>query len=267
MSKSYGINNRVHIETEMEHHVENVALRGYSIMRNVVSLDKAERLKEKLNNIYTVQINEVGKENLDKINEKNIVRTPLAYDPDFLDLITHPKVKEFTRKMLGDNYILNLQNAVINLPNFEHHQSSWHRDLPYQNFVISSPLAVNAFYCLSPFNESTGGTVLLPFSHQMEYMPSKRFVEENLYHVQADTGDVILFDSMVFHRAGKNVSNISRVGVNNMFTKPLISQQINLPQFLDGAYSDDEDLNLLLGYKFEAPNSVLEYRKNRIIKS
>jgi hypothetical protein len=48
--------------------------------------------------------------------------------------------------------VLHLQNGIINMPNEEHHQSSWHRDLPYQNWTSSEPLACNVFYCLDNFN-------------------------------------------------------------------------------------------------------------------
>lgn len=264
MEKSYGITQRSEAATDLDFHLECVRNKGFSLMKNVLSEEEVALFVQKVEDIYAQQQEDFGSEKLGLINELNIVRAPLAYDPKFLELITKPRIKEYVKGMLGDYYSLHLQNAVINRPNIVHHQTSWHRDLPYQNFVISTPLAVNAFYCLAPFNAHTGGTLLLPFSHRIEYMPSQRYVEENIHQVEAEAGDVILFDSMVFHKAGKNNSDSVRIGINNVFVKPILSQQIDLPKLLDGKYSDDPELSVLLGYRFEAPDSVDNYRAKRL---
>ena len=127
--------------------------------------------------------------------------------------------------------IINLQNAIINKPNEEHHQSSWHRDLPYQDWIISKPLAVNAFYCMSDFTSQNGATFLLPFSQKIEKFPSKRYVEENQIQMIAPKGSVVLFDSMVFHRASFNSTSNVRYGINNMFVVPILKQQISKKQY------------------------------------
>jgi ectoine hydroxylase-related dioxygenase (phytanoyl-CoA dioxygenase family) len=69
---------------------------------------------------------------------------------------------------------------------------------------------------------------------------------------------------MVFHRAGRNTSDLVRIGINNVFVKPILAQQIDLPKFLNGRYADDPELSLLLGYRFEAPTSVDNYRAKRL---
>ena len=78
---------------------------------------------------------------------------------------------------------------------------------------------------------------------------------------------MLLFDSMVYHKAGYNSSSIIRRGINNVFVAPLLKQQINLPKILNGKYSDDELLNSLLGYKYDVPESVLDHRNKRKSKN
>jgi ectoine hydroxylase-related dioxygenase (phytanoyl-CoA dioxygenase family) len=171
----------------------------------------------------------------------------------------------YVEKILVSYFILHLQNGIINMPNEEHHQSSWHRDLPYQNWTSSEPLACNVYCCIDDFNSETGGTYMLPFSQQFNSAPSIQYMEKYAAQVNAPAGSVILFNSMMFHKAGYNKSkDKTRRGINQMYVKPIISQQIDLPRFLNGKYADDEFLSMLFGYKTQLAKSVSEYRSQRI---
>jgi ectoine hydroxylase-related dioxygenase (phytanoyl-CoA dioxygenase family) len=78
-------------------------------------------------------------------------------------------------------------------------------------------------------------------------------------------GSIILYNRPTFHKAGDNKSeNKIRRGVNQMYVKPIISQQIDLPEFLNGKYADDEFLSMLFGYKTQLAKSVSEFRSLRI---
>jgi len=264
MVNYYGISNVHSISNETEKHIESVKLKGFTILKNVLSLDKIEQFKGKIENIYKQQVNEFGENNLKKINEIDLARALLAYDSDFLELIEEPKSTQVVKSILGTNYTLQLQNSIINRPNKEHHQSSWHRDIPYQEYTVSQPICINVFYCLTPFNNLTGGTILLPYSQKSEKFPSLNFVEENSIQPSLNAGDIIIFDSWLFHKAGYNSSNQVRYGVNQLFTSPIIKQQINLPELLGGKYSDIKGLNSILGYKYDVPKSVNEFRQNRL---
>lgn len=156
---------------------------------------------------------------------------------------------------------MHLQNAIINRFDENHHQRSWHRDLPYQNYVISKPISLNAMFCIHDFNTTTGGTEIIPYSHNLETMPSPDYCAKHTIIVEAPAGSVALFNSMLIHRAGVNNSGKIRVGVNHVFTVPIIKQQIDLPSALNGKYSDDPFLNTLLGYKFRVPESDKAFKE------
>jgi hypothetical protein len=79
-------------------------------------------------------------------------------------------------------------------------------------------------------------------------------------------GSVILYNRMTFHKAGYNKSEDKiRRGVNQMYVKPIILQQIDLPEFLNEKYADDEFLSMLFGYKTKLSKSILEYRNLRLL--
>lgn len=261
--KSYGANRRSGAQSTLERHLEALSVKGFTLVRQALDATATNDLRQALDEVYAVQEKEFGQANLVAINELDLARAPLCYSERFLDLITLPALREIVTALLGDYFCLHLQNGVINRPKTEHHQSSWHRDLPYQNFVISTPLAISAFYCLDPFNAETGATWLLPHSHRVEYLPSEDYLAQNAVQIEAEPGDLLLFDSMVYHRAGTNVSNLIRRGVNNVFTIPLMRQQVSLPDQLQGKHSDDPYLAMVLGYTYRTPTSVSDFRQKR----
>lgn len=263
MIKQYGISSIKDKLSDLDKHIENVKRKGFTILNKVLDETTLNNIRHSLDENYRSQEDEFGLENMIAINEKDLLRCPLLYDDLFLKLITNKLVLDIVKSLLGNEVLLHLQNGVINRPDKVHHQSSWHRDLPYQEFVISKPLAVSVFYCIDEFNSETGSTILLPYSHKYEKIPSFDFISENEYQIAAKPGDVLLFDSMIYHRAGYNSSSIIRRGINNVFVAPLLKQQINLPKILNGKHSNDELLNSLLGYKYDVAESITDYRNKR----
>ncbi len=266
MIEHYGISSVKEKLSDLEKHIENVKRKGFTVLDKVLDEPTLNNIRHSLDENYKLQEDEFGLENIIAINELDMLRCPLLYDDLFLKLITNKDVLKIVTGVLGKEVLLHLQNGIINRPNRDHHQSSWHRDLPYQEYVISKPLGISVFYCIDEFNSQTGSTIVLPYSHKEEKIPSLDFVSENEYQIIAKPGDVLLFDSMVYHKAGYNSSSIIRRGINNVFVAPLLKQQINLPKLLNGKFSNDELLNSLLGYKYDVAESVIDYRNKRKYK-
>ena len=85
-----------------------------------------------------------------------MARCLIGYDDSFAALAAHPAIVAVLTRLLGDYFVLMSQNGVINDPADDHYQVTWHRDLNYQHFVSSRPLAVSALYCIDEFSEETG---------------------------------------------------------------------------------------------------------------
>ncbi len=264
--KSYGVTSQSELNNRADYHIENLRIKGFSIEKNFIDKELCSSLSDKLEAVYSRQETEFGKDNLAKINEADLARMPFVYDKSFIQLFTHPFVLELCKKIIGNHFHLHLQNGIINKPQTEHHQSSWHRDLPYQDWVISKPLGINAFYCLSDFNAENGATFVLPYSHRLEYFPSKEFVEENKVQLIAPKGSVIFFDSMLYHCAGNNVSTAIRYGINNMFVVPVLKQQIDVASVAD-KISDEKEVQNILGFDFRLENNVNDYRQRKLKKN
>jgi len=266
--RTHGITQFNTVLDEIDAIVEEIEVNGYAVIDSGMSETELQELRDSIDRIYAKQIEEIGgEENLLKINDGNVARHLLAYDDLFIRLATHPVVDKVTSKLLGDFYVLMSQNALINKPSNTHYQTTWHRDLNYQHFVASKVLALSVLYCIDPFSKQTGGTYLLPSTHKIEKFPSDGYVKKFEQVVEAPAGSIILFDAMVFHRAGTNSSPNTRRAVNHIFTAPFILQQISFPKMLGDRFGDNPRLRKMLGYESQIPDDVTAWRSEKLKKA
>lgn len=267
VNQAYGQFEQSEVYTDLEFHVECIRNRGFTIVDNVLNDEEIALSREKMDHICLIQEAKFEREQLLKMKELDVARMLFAYDEFFLSLAVKSRIIEIVGSLLKQKFILNLQNGIIIKSDVQHHQTSWHRDLPYQNYVSSRPLAVNALFCIDRFSNETGGTVVVPFSHRMEAIPSQRYIEANMVCAEAEPGSAIVFDSMLFHRGGYNRSGQTRRAINHLYTVPIIKQQVDIPRMLNGRFADDPNYSELLGYSMQTPISVEEWRTHRLQRS
>lgn len=264
----YGVREAANAVSEIDRSVEEIRVSGYTVVPDVLSQSELAIVGAKLDEIYQAQVKEIGGEQrLAEINDVNIVRLLLAYDDYFLKVATTPKILEVVERLLSDYFILMQQNAIINPPGLENYQTSWHRDLAYQHFISTRPLAISALFCIDNFSEESGGTWVLPGSHKVEIFPSQPYVEKNERAIVATAGSVVVFDSMLYHRAGHNRSTFTRRALNHVYTLPFLKQQISLPDALQGKFRDGGFLSRFLGYESEPGRNVVQWRAEKIERS
>src|SRR5262249_34740562 len=263
--KSYGVRESTLVSCGSELAAEEIRICGYTVVPGVLSEPELEAVRRKLDDLYKIQIKEIGGEQrLSEINDLNIVRLPLTYDDIFLHVATNRIALAIIVDLLGDYFILMQQNGIITLPERPNYQASWHRDLSYQHFVSTRPLAVSALFCIDDFSPETGGTHVLPGSHKVEPFPSEEFVKKHERCMSAKAGSALLFDSMLYHRAGANASKFKRRALNHVYTLPFIKQQISIPEALQGRFSEDPFLRKFLGYESEPGKNVTQWRTAKI---
>lgn len=263
--QSYGVRETTDLVEAADSIVEEIRIMGYSVVSGVLGDSDLDLIREKIDQIYERQVSEIGGlSELAQINDVNIVRLLLAYDDLFLTLASNALVMQLVEKLLGEYFILGQQNAIINPPVVGNYQSSWHRDLSYQHFVSTRPLAVSALFCIDDFSQESGGTHVLSCSHKFEPFPSEQFVKKYEHCVSAKAGSVLVFDAMLYHRAGANTSKVNRRALNHVYTLPFLKQQISIPQALNGRFSGDPFLRRFLGYDSEPGKNVTDWRMAKI---
>lgn len=260
-----GITEVFSAKNKIENHLEEIERNGYTVIKNVFSKNECNLAKKKIDVIYKNQIKEFSSEKkLELINEKNIVRSLFAYDNFFLKFLDKKIQSEILKKIFGKKFILNLQNSPIMQPKSKQYSAAWHRDLSYQHFVSSRPLAISMVISLDKSTKENGATFVLPHSHKFELFPSKEYIKKYEKQITINAGDILIFDSLLYHRSGANFSSKKRKIIVNMFTLPFIKQQINFVKFLNGKFSNLKRYSYLLGYDSEVQDSVLQWRKRRL---
>ena len=263
---SYGILQQNLSDSAIDEALEQVRNLGYAIADSGYSTTELKSISEEFNRTREYYVKTYGDAKLRSLNEFHTIRSPLTHGGDvFLRLAINKTLLSILKKLIPGKFILNQQNGVINPPQETYNQGAWHRDLPYQHFVSSTPLAINALFCVDDFTLENGATFVLPASHKSEAFPSSSYVRKNAIQVEAKAGSFILLDCMVYHSGGFNKTQSMRRAVNHVFNIPYFKQQINIPMNMkdDNLSSEVRDI---LGFAYAEPISISDYLSTRTSK-
>jgi ectoine hydroxylase-related dioxygenase (phytanoyl-CoA dioxygenase family) len=262
---THGVLSRTAMEGGAARHIEELRQAGYTLIDSGYSQAQLDDLRERLEAVYLTQAEEIGGEEvLKRCNDVNVARCPLAYDDSFLNVAANETLMSVARGILGANFVLMQQNGLLNRPHQRHYQTSWHRDLSYQHWTSSEPLAINALLALDDFTVETGATHVLAASHLWSSFPSDDYVRRFEVPLEARAGTFLVMDAMAFHRAGQNRSNRQRRAVNHLIGRPFMGQQFDLPSMLGDRYSPGDFLYTYLGYHWVPQKDVVSWRRKRM---
>ena len=264
---SYGILTRDESTSNEEIAIEQVRRLGYAILDSDFSAADLERFSAVFDQTRTQYVKSHGEARLRAADELHTIRAPLtAGSSVFIQLATHPKLLAVLEKLIAGKFILNQQNGIINPPGQTYNQGAWHRDLPYQHYVSSTPLAVNALFCVDDFTFENGSTFVLPATHKVPNYPSQEYIQRNALQVEAKAGQYILLDCMLFHSGGFNQTRKDRRAVNHVYTIPYFKQQIRLPDLMSHLDLSDSQKEIF-GFRFTEPLSIERYITNKLDQS
>ncbi len=263
----YGVHSQAAAAGAPEEAAESLRLVGYAVLDSGVRGRALDMLRSRFDQVRERVAREFGLERLREIDEQHTLRCLLSYDPAFLELACNPPVLAVCRNLIGPGFVLNQQNGVVNPGQGEKYsQGAYHRDLPYQHFVSSRPLGINALFCLDDFTEENGATLVIPASHKLENLPPDAVIRATEQRIVAPAGSFLLLDAMTYHRGSANLTALARRAVNHVYSIGLVRQQIDLPACLGEDFSADPEVRRLLGYDYPSSGSVAEYYAARRAK-
>ena len=145
--------------------------------------------------------------------------------PRFGQFLADRSIVDPCESVFGPYVRVSSVGAVMNHPG--NARGYWHSDWPFNQTVAShipAPYAdavmhVTAIFMLSPFNEETGGTLVVPGSHRSPANPSgENGVDRDSpypseINAKGEPGDVLLFDSRLWHSVAPNHSDRPRTAV------------------------------------------------------
>ena len=265
--EKYGVTQANKLSELNDIHLENLNRNGYKVLDSGLTGRDVDHLHENILNLkrnYAEKFESIVA--LNEIDEHNTIRAPFLFDQSYLEICFNKSLINIVGQILQNNFILNQQNVIINPGQKSYNQALWHRDLPYQHFTSSAPLAVNALFCISDFTLENGSTYVLPGSHKVSEFPSDPFVKRNALQITAKKGQYIVIDSMIYHKGGYNSTLTDRLAINNVFSTPIIRRQIEINEdsFFYSLDSVPDEYIYLLGLNYKTVSSVDAYLKSRM---
>ena len=248
-------------EKLFQNHIQNIEIRGYTIVENMLSKSECAIISSKLDKLNQEQINEFGKERLIELKEWGTIRALIEKDDYFKDIILHKTIFQMISKFIGDTAILHVHNGIITNSTAKHSGINFHRDFE-KSFYSDEPLSTNAYWLIDDFTEENGGNWVVPFSHKLKNWPSDEYLNKNAVQNLAKAGSVLVFDSRLIHRGGENKSGKPRRAINHQYTRPFIKQQIDFPSIMQNRFDLESKISQVLGFWSISPKSVKQFRSD-----
>lgn len=255
---------------------EALSVEGYFVIEGVIDPALCRRLESAISTGLLGVRAAVGVDRLENARELGVVRIPMLFDDAFLEVLEHPVMLDVVDRTVGPTATLHLQNG-FSLPPIadsgdtsDVFQLAFHPDFPrYLNGYLAS---VNVMLAVDAFTANNGGTLVVPGTHQRAERPSTEYLEARAVPVECPAGSLVVFDSTLWHAAGRNHSDRDRKAINHQFTRSWLKPQIDYVRALPAELSErlSERTRKLLGWDTRVVTALDEYyqpAERRLYKS
>jgi ectoine hydroxylase-related dioxygenase (phytanoyl-CoA dioxygenase family) len=233
---------------------------GYCLFENVIDAARLERLRTAIDDAFENDKRdlEAGRFKCDAYTA-DVSRLLIGRDAIFADLIDESRLQDKIDEMLGDTCIINNYSGVRLLPGTENVVTNIHRDSP--RFSPQFKLAIQILYFVDDFTHETGGTWVLPGSHRSNEKPPASVFFEQGRQITGTAGTAMVFDSMLWHAGGRNVSQNPRRGIAIVYTRSFIKQQIDIVRAIpsDTFAEFSDKVKRLSGFNVRVPASLSDF--------
>ncbi len=236
--------------------------KGYTIIRNVVSEEWLNVLKNAVDKAFIEHRNTQIKNNND-IHTDGVALHVLLSNPIFIQFLEYLQKLGFFES-LQQNYfnskcIINSFSALNNLPNQPNFSAVVHRDLRFYSGDFN--VMINCLLMVDDFSIDNGGTYLLPYSHLEERKPTDKEFFDNAVQAVGNKGDILLFNANVWHSSAPNKTQDDRRAIPITVSKSFMKQLLDYPRAIgyDKIDSFTYEMQQLLGYHSRVPASLDEW--------
>lgn len=239
---------------------KNMDEKGWHIFHEIIPQDLIQRMLADMEKAYFT-CREIQIKNEIPENNEGTVHHLVELGQSYLDYLAlseqfNPCFEYYFR----GKYILNSFGGNINKKGIFSYASNIHRDI--RSYSGDLPLLLNTLVMFDDFTAENGATWLMTGSHKTH----PELPDEQAFHAVAEqaiakAGSVLVFNSNLWHRAGKNITDHPRRSVTPMYCKPFIKQQYDYSRAL--GYENVKDysswLKQILGFNARIPATLSEW--------
>lgn len=252
-------------QNEIADAVNEIETNGYAIVRNYLQPETLESLKALVEKSYHDQSGKTLVGVPDRDGSDKIVYNLQSIDKLFSDILTTQPVEMIAKNFLNDqfyrfldqdkpNYVLTYYNARSSGEALDLHIDS---GVP---FIGDYPIMMQFVFLLEDSNASNGCTVVVPKSHQSGTYTDRSLDLDKLPKLEGKKGDMIIWDSRIWHGTVANKSGASRWALVATVSRWWLKQSMNIPKTISNdLYQELSDAQkLLLGFCSIPPSDPFE---------
>ncbi|HEX5717308.1 MAG TPA: phytanoyl-CoA dioxygenase family protein [Thermoanaerobaculia bacterium] len=244
--------------------LHGVRLLGCAVVEGVIDPSLLSAVRDGMLAARRRALEEVGAERLERAGELGVARIPMRAAPVFFRLLELPAILEVVDHTLSNTAVLHLQNGLILPPATPQQrkdlfQLSFHMD--FRRVLNGYVCSINTFFAIDDFTHDNGATLVVPGTHQAAEPPDEAYLRNNAVTLVCPAGSMIVFDSTLWHAAGRNLSDRDRMAVNQQFTRSYFKQQIDYVRALgdEVVQAQSPRTQQLLGWHTRVVTSLDEY--------
>ena len=240
----------------------DLSFKGYAIIPSFLDEEFICEIKGSMSRSYNLGRKIQATNGVDAGTDGTIHHLVASGDKIYLDLIDRicrSNIFKFIQDYFGGNYIINSYGGVINLPLCRSYVTNMHRDIRF--FSGGFPLMLNMLVMLDDLTPENGALYLLAGSHEKGDRPvvEKFFKESD--RALGKRGDILFFNSNLWHAAGVNKTQQETKEITITFTKPFMKQQLDYPRSV--GYGELEKMSTevqqMIGYFARTPSTLDEW--------
>jgi len=247
----------------MENLQKQLSAKGYCKFENKINSIWVNNINDALPAIFSEHEN-IRRQNSNPIQSQGVAMNVIVGNQIFIDflqeLINNGIIDWIEKNFFHEKFILNSFSALNNLPEESSvFHKKIHRDI--RGYSSDIPLMLNMLVMLDDFTIENGGTLLLPESHLVGEIPTSDFFAKNAVTGVGKAGDIIIWNSNLFHASGINRTNEVRRALPITFSLPYYKQLLDYPRALGYKLYDSlsPQMRDLLGYNSRVPASINEW--------
>ena len=232
---------------------------GWFRYKNAFSKKITDKLKLEIRDNEKKYI-EIQKKNGLGLSAKNTFHHIPLVSKTSLKILEKMPIKKFLKVYFDGFYILNIMGAVAIKPNKEITSTQKiHRDI--RSFSYDYPLTLVVICLLDDSNKENGSTIFMKKSHLIKDKPLKKKFFKKKIQIEGKRGDLILFNSNMWHCSGKNITSKDRYISTIVYSKPFYKQALYYPKAFGEKFKKKISpyLKQILGYNAKVPESLDEW--------
>jgi ectoine hydroxylase-related dioxygenase (phytanoyl-CoA dioxygenase family) len=247
----------------MENKKESLDKNGYCKFENAIDQVWIERINSMLPQIFA-EHEAIRRKNNNPIQSNGVAMNVLIGNDLFFDflreLIRLNIIGWIEENYFKESFILNSFTALNNIPGEDKvFHKKVHRDI--RGFSSDVPLLLNMLVMLDDFTVENGATLVLTGSHLKAEAPTENEFRLNAVPITGSAGDIVIWNSNLFHASGVNTTNRVRRALPITFSLPYYKQLLDYPRAIgyDKYDSFEDTMKRLLGYDSRIPESIDEW--------